>query len=617
MTELFIDGVAAVLPQDFSAQVKRENPLITKNGGYTYDVTLDLTNATNAELYRHLNRLNVTQRVDSKRSAVFVADNRVYCNGTEIITGWTEKTVTIQIASGNSELNYFIGSELLISSLKMKSTVLGSGENDYIEKTYPEVDYCLAPVVNQAAGYCVNKWALQRKDDSEPYQLVPDDIYWYAQPYLCAYIKEVLRAVGYELTVNQLEDTPFKALYICHVEEVVEWSKMLPGWSVKEFLEEIEKLFNVVFVVNNLQRTARLLTQATFFQGATTAHLQQVDDVYEVEVGDEPELDMHAASNVRYNFPDNAYWRWRCLPDNILNAAKKDTIPADYVPTEYARLQEWFMAEEHQKTDTIYTDLLNGRQYLYKGNKPNWINQPIYSMLNEFAPLKREGVEVTIELEMMPVEMGITKMYIYSNGYSNDMQMWLPVVGEAKETSSNESTEQLTLAEQIENNTQKEDSESKNNIYLAFYSGLAEYKALGGMKYQFPIPYTDEYRPAEDDKITDFFPTNNIGASLRLVTLDNLLYQGGYDIDYANAVKITLYDPNVYDTRLVFEARNKRYICKEMEFTLGASGRKGAWTGTFYPIRISDTEAESRWILTDGKWRDGGVWLDNGRWLDE
>ena len=53
-----------------------------------------------------------------------------------------------------------------------------------------------------------------------------------------------------------------------------------------------------------------------------------------------------------------------------------------------------------------------------------------------------------------------------------------------------------------------------------------------------------------------------------------------------------------------------------MEYTLDTDGRKGAWSGTFYPIEISDTEADVRWILTDGKWRDGGVWLDNGRWLD-
>ena len=32
----------------------------------------------------------------------------VYCRGTEIITGWTDKEVSIQIVSGNSELNSFI-----------------------------------------------------------------------------------------------------------------------------------------------------------------------------------------------------------------------------------------------------------------------------------------------------------------------------------------------------------------------------------------------------------------------------------------------------------------------------------------------------------------------------
>lgn len=148
MTELFIDGVSVVLPKDFSVQVKRENSFITKNGEYTYDITLQLTNPTNATLYKHLYRLNSTQQIESKRSAILVADNRVYCNGTEIITGWTESTVSIQIASGNSELNYFIGSDLLISFLEMKTTIPNRGDMNYVTKTYPEVDYCLAPVVN-------------------------------------------------------------------------------------------------------------------------------------------------------------------------------------------------------------------------------------------------------------------------------------------------------------------------------------------------------------------------------------------------------------------------------------------------------------------------------------
>ena len=107
MTELYIDGTAVVLPADFSTTVKRENPFFTKNGEYTYDITLQLDNSINAGLYAHLNRLNSILELKAKRQAVLVADNRVFCNGTEIITGWTDTTVSIQIASGNSELNSY------------------------------------------------------------------------------------------------------------------------------------------------------------------------------------------------------------------------------------------------------------------------------------------------------------------------------------------------------------------------------------------------------------------------------------------------------------------------------------------------------------------------------
>ena len=46
MTELFIDGVSVVLPAAVEIQVKRENPFFTKNGEYTYDIELALTNAS-------------------------------------------------------------------------------------------------------------------------------------------------------------------------------------------------------------------------------------------------------------------------------------------------------------------------------------------------------------------------------------------------------------------------------------------------------------------------------------------------------------------------------------------------------------------------------------------
>lgn len=615
MTELYIDGIAVILPKDFNVQVKRENPFITKNGEYSYDITLSLTNAVNAELYKHIHRLNSIQEIKSKRTAILVADNRVYCNGTEIITGWTENTVSIQVASGNSELNYFIEDDLLISSLEMKESTVVAGDQEHILKYYPEVDYCLVPVVNRSVG-CVNQWDMKYKTESWSPELLASGNQWSPQPYLCAYIKDLLRVIGYQLTVNQLEDTPWKSLYICHVKKTCKWNEMIPGWSVKEFLEEIENLFNVVFVVDNRKRTVRLMLQGSYYAGTTSMHLNRVEDIYEVEIAEEPDVLKHSRNNVKYNLPENTYFRWRCILPSLMDTIKKDTIPADYIPKKYERIREWFMNDVHKKSNTIYTDLLDNTQYLYKWDRENFGNWPIFTMLNEFHSLVRDDSENIIELDIVPVELGEYGIEIYNmhGSHANTSKTILPIIDGGVQAEEGEGT--TSLIDKIENGVQV-DSELKEKIFLAFYTGLNDHKESGGLKFKYPLSYTDMYRPsAYLNELSEYYQTNSVGATLRLSAMDAFFYQNKYDIDFTKGVKIHTYDPNVYDPRLIFEARNKRYICKDMEFTLDAYGRKGGWTGTFYPIRISDTEADARWILTDGKWRDGGVWLDNGRWLD-
>lgn len=624
MTELLIDGVQVVLPKDFSVQVKRENPFITKNGEYTYELTLPLTNPTNAELYKHLNRLNSVQEVKSKRTAVLMADNRVYCHGTEIITGWTDDTVSIQLASGNSELNYFIGGDLQISFLEMKKTTPGfDGEGQYfpnrlkyVQKTYPEVEYCLAPVMDTDAGVVDNEWIV--KIDAGTATLDSSLATTYKpQPYLCAYLRELLRAMGYELVENQLENTVYKDLYICHTKNTIAWHEMLPGWSVRDFLEQVERLFNAVFVVDNRKRQARLLLKDNFFSGERSVHVQHVEDVYELEV-EEPETDDVTDSDVSYQYPDTEYWRWRCLSDTVKKAAKKESIPTSWKPGELDRILKWFEAAEHQKTDTLYTDRTDGRKYLFRNMGNEGLIRPVYAMVDEFEQLTREKATSTIELEMMPVGLDVADIPVKHSDYPQDLlhyKAYLPAV--SKGTSSR-TEETGTLEELIVGNVGGSEG-GKDNLYLAFFTGIRDIVWHDHVKrtaFRYPQPYTDEYM-ANPGIWTDHYKTNAVGASLRLLAVDAALYRGGYDTDYAKAVKVHSHDPNVYAAHRVFEIRHKRYICKEMEFTLDANGRKGAWTGTFYPIRISDTEADARWILSDGRWRDGGVWLDNGRWLDE
>lgn len=620
MTELFIDGTSAVLSKDFNIQVKRENPLFTKNGEYTYDITLPLDNTTNAELYGHLNRLNVTGSVGTDRQAVLVADNRVYCRGTEIITGWTEDTVSIQIASGNSELNWLIGADLQVSFLEMKETTLPEDSEEkkaILSLTYPDTDYCLAPVIDQGIGYTYNLWMLM---EGSELPLVQGQTTYIPQPYLCAYVKEVLKGIGYTLTKNELEDTVFKDVYIVHAQNTTKWAEMLPGWSVKDFLEQVEQLFDMVFVVDNRRREAALVFKGQFLDGSHTVHVHPVEDVYESETEDETDAEDAADCNITYALPDDEFWKFACLADEVKDVAKRDTIPADFDGKNTDRILAWFNDEDHRRADTIYTDSLTGRSYLYLGLQHEAVSGGAdFVMVDQFAQLQRAGASATIELETHPATLAegtIRKYDGYDDPEPTSVTLQFPAIGEG--SGVDEPSDEVSLPDIIREGASESDS-SKDSLSLAFYSGLSNI-GVDRDNFKYPIPYIDEYRRREtyhEGVQTTYVRTNSVGASLRLSTLDQLIYQSIYDIDYRHAIKMTCHDPNLYDARYIFEIRNKRYVCREMEFTLDAHGRKGGWTGTFYPIKISDTEADARWILTDGRWRDGGVWLDNGRWLDD
>lgn len=605
MTNLYIDGVEVVLPSGFSIVVKQENAFFTKNGEYTYDIELSLNDPINAKLYGFLNRLNKTEQPTTKRKAVLIADNRVYINGTEIITGWTDETVTIQLVSGNSELNFFVGADELISTLDMPVTnpiVNGTVSTDFIEKRYPDIEYNLMMTYDRLRGVDKNIWNWNRTADIGviEYYMTPKsnivDYDYIPQPYLCAYMRHLLAALGYSLDYNAIEDTPWKDTYIVHAEETYKWCEMLKGWTAKAFLENVEKLFNGTFLIDAKTRKVSFYLNVSYLAKVRHVHLQNVVDSYTVE-SEEEEADA-INSTIQYKFPESDYYKMRCLPDIVLDTVKKKTIDED--------LTTFFSRPENQVKDTVFDYQAINRKLIFL-DKSGVFN--LLELVDEFASLHRDNSESVMELEMLPAELTLRQTY---NGDSNEgyfNQVYIPCVSSGEQSNDNEVYD--TVHEMVANLTETE--ESQNTIFLAFYSGIFDSLPSGAGPMSYPVAYTDKYVPFYNGGWGDI---QRDGATFNLSDMEKYFFGGGYHIDRENPVKITCYDSNVYPASSVFEIFNRRFLAKEIEYTIGPNGRNGAWTGTFYPIRISDTEVEQRWILSDGKWRDGGVWLDEGRWLE-
>lgn len=601
MTQLLIAGVEVTLPQNFTVTVKRENSFFTKNGEYTYDCTLRLDNPTNRTLYGFLQRLNKTDQLDTKRTAVLIADGHVYARGTEIITRWTQESVTIQIVSGESELNYFIGQDQKIEELdlgEIETTVTSISPTD----SFPDVEFCL-PTIRSQSGYVYNRYvrghvmAGRRTGNT----IIPgSDLR--PQPYLCALLRRLMEALGYTVTENHLENTQFKNLFLVNTIFTTEYAKMLPGWTVKDFLTEVERLTGVVFITDNLNKTCAILLKTQFYANARQFTVRNVVDAYEAESQDDDSREAEfTTSDVSYDMPDSYWSKIVQLPEGYLEAA--DIEEFDFVNIDTA-------ISDFKK---VYKDRVTGRYYIkvsreYEVQQQNTTATDTFRIeLNQYGNLDREDTDSTLELKIVPAPMawlGMVGCEVVDIGTSDGYKSY----GE-ESAQTEESTESEGAEGDIRSFEKKE--AAAIDLYCAFHNG----SVLGNNT---PVAYTDAYHALIQALLYPMIVDAILGpeGSLRLKDLNDSYYQGEYEIDTRHAITFETYDPNVIDPRQVYVIRNRRYVVRDIEETITTEGRQKKWKLTCYPITITDTAIENRWVLTDGVWDDGGAWLDDGRWND-
>ena len=614
MVSLYIAGVEVVLPSDFATEIKIENSFFTKNGEYTYEFKLPLNNPTNAALYSHLHRLNNASEIKEKRQAVLVADNRCYINGTEIITDWTDDSVSVQLASGNSELNYLIGASLQVSFLNMGTAELTdeSGRvalyTQSLKGSYPEYDYVAAPVSTPAG--ILNEWRFGQTSSGYSLRLA-DDTIRIVQPYLCAIVRRMLTALGYTIGVNQLEESRYSQLIVVHDVNTLEYAKMLPGWSVKDFFENLERMFNLVLVVNNKSRTVDIIFANRFYLATEEVHLSAVEDEYEVDV-DEDNADLMTNANIGYDLPDSDYFRFAKMSDSLVNLCEKVESPS------LLTLGVYFMNNKPMRT--IGIDTSTGRQYVYRPYQLPISQDGMFPMreVNQYANLDKGGEEVTLKFIPCAQVFHIIPCYDAGGERVGDYLWHIPSI-EGNTTAEGEDVSALNMTELIESGKTDSGQSGSGRLSLAFWHGCRTENAIGPvLPVAYPLAMSDNMFQVLTEQL-EGAPMVVVDSeySLRLSVLDAELYSGVYNIDTTKAYKFYTSDPNLPDARLIFVIRNKRFVCREMNFSIAQGQKQKRWSLTCYPIDIADAEAYKRWILTDGKWRDGGVWLDDGRWLDE
>lgn len=626
MTELYIDHRLVVLPKSLNLKVIEENPFFSKSGKYTLDVTLSLIEDENAKVYEHIHRMNVVDRIALERSAILIVDNKVALNGTEVITEITESSVKLQLLSGNSELNFLIGGDMGIRTLDLGRAEPFTKSDDLYNSlayTYPSRNYHFLPYytgerdiifddpnhrgtrLSVGNDYLLDAWphdSNKPKTDIHPGFQCAFSMQT-AQPYFCFIVSQVVKAIGYTLSYNCIANHPvFKNAYMVNGIQSYEFAKMLPDWTVTEFMEEIEHLFDCCFVVDEYTKNVKLLFNYQAEEQITGKQVVsiEVDDEYTCENEADNTITVRNG-NIGYALDSNDYHKYMRLEDRIrdisysvrwdatsldaileyLNRATVD----DYKPS----IQIW-STNVTPPDDLFIIYNLNGRLTLRK----------VESFRN--ITNNEKSNDLNIEFNIIPAGFVYAKQRITYNDANVFAWVQIPIAGEydnllfdrfgqaSTETGNIVEDPEYDIQELVEGDqTFSEVTPSK--IRLALYTGLQSLDISDDSDNvsipatYFPMSYVEslaEY--VEASRKERHFGTKYVNP-FRLSYLQEQIYDKAKNIDTTKTYKLKYKDPGKTDIRSKFIASNRAFRCAKIERTITIDGFMETITGDFYPYK--------------------------------
>lgn len=312
MTQLFINGFECDLPTDFKITLVTENVFFSKASTYTYDVKLSCAPySQNAKIFAHCYRPDKTVS-PSPMPAQLIVDNRVILNGTAIIVGTDNDTVSVQLLQGNSELNWKSKYEKVYINeldlgtaeqwgfqksqgydpdyLFLKADLASQYDNHTFWKAdcvynYTDGMVTVSPVINSETEELMNCLSLfddnliLHEFDSNEYQsnvILPTRLA--PQPRLWYMVEKVFEAVGLTIGKFELRELDiFNDAFIANSTEIWLIADILPKITFVEFVEQLQIVYNCVVVINNGK--ADILLRDRYYGTDTPQNIEQVTEV--------------------------------------------------------------------------------------------------------------------------------------------------------------------------------------------------------------------------------------------------------------------------------------------------------------------------------------------------
>jgi hypothetical protein len=499
-------------------------------------------------------------------------------NGTEIILEITDVSVKIQLVSGESELNYFIGGDQKVDELDLGSVSI------YPWDPNNDLHFHFAPVYLISEDLQLNGGPVTL--DGNPYFM------FYMQPYLWYIIELIVKKLGYNIKSNEFNSSWLKYIYVVNGKFTFKYADVLPNWTVKDFFNELEKLFNIVFIIDEYSKEVNILLKSQFYQIAKKYCIDKVLDNFSQKIDEENKQD-YAIGNVGYELMDDEYFNFQNLSSEILEHTQSMTFSnfnsiKSYInsTSDKDSIKNIIFHDEYTNTDYIcYHGVILGADGYY----PNKVNafRPIINNI--------KSSNIDIQLRISPAAMVVKKVPVkqtlLSTAILYELVTQMPAIptGKPMVIGQNPIDDQfIDIQETIEEELDIIKKESNDQMYIAIYTGEKtiyeedmEY-ATTDRKANFPVPFVDflwEFNRIDSRKIDED------NHSLRLDHQDGLksLYsQSDNNFDTTKEYTFKFMYAGKLDVKNIFIINNKEFFCKEIRRVVNIDGFEKVIEGDFY-----------------------------------
>lgn len=591
MIQLIISNRQVYLPESLNFTFLYENPYFTSNSNSTYNIELPLKGCPdNLRVFGHLHRL-WSKKSKISYPALLICDASVKLRGTAVVNEVTEKSVKIQLLSGNSEFNFRTNDDSYINKLDLGKVRFpipdGTTKPNQASRKWEyygnvdQIDAVWNPVKYGDEYY--NRMILQIGSDKFYSHMFRDKVC--VQPYLVFVIRKIVEYYGYTIGINDIDNSFLRNLYIVSALRTENIAQTLPKWTLSEFLDELEKFCAVITVVDEASKVVNFISLADYYDDSDPIVISS-DDVleeYQVTINNSTSDKDIATGNVSYNLPSLNENKYLKVEDDIVSMALHHTVNT------YEQVGLFFNSlSETDKFKYIVT--AGGRQYIcYKSGDTISIKE--VNVFRDKIRNQESTTDVTLKIVPAAIELYNTPVYllfydaVMGTAPDRYLPLNVPVTSYYREMQSDE----INIQEAIEGTSEVDSpDEGKDILEVAFSDGLKTVKYTYGetitTDFQYPCPYTDNRQtvPGLSGGFSNYslslYSNGSYSIGYRFARINTISSDISYKISFKCKKSLFL------DPKKVFIIANQKYHCEKLEVQVSIDGFSDIVEGVFYRV---------------------------------